>query len=61
MRTSTSPLSAVLDPVCSEYGKREFLYETNIRNDGSMRLLKKPEEKFEILERDFEKAVARQA
>ena len=48
-------LSAVLDYVSSKYNKAEFYYEADIRNTGSIKLLRKFDEKYEIIERGFEK------
>ena len=48
-------LNAVLDYVCSKYDKAEFYYEADIRNTGSIKLLRKFAEKYEIIEQGFEK------
>lgn len=48
-------LNAVLDYVCSKYDKAEFYYEADIRNTGSIKLLRKFTEKYEIIEQGFEK------
>ena len=37
------------------YGKREFFYETDIRNIGSIKLLHKFEDEYEIIEQELEK------
>ena len=50
-------LNAVLHHVCSNYHKTEFYYETDIRNRGSMKLLHKFGDKYEIIKQDFEEAV----
>ena len=48
-------LGAVLDYVSSKYNKAEFYYEADIRNTGSIKLLRKFDGKYEIIERGFEK------
>ncbi len=48
-------LNAVLDYVRSKYDKSEFYYEADIRNTGSIKLLRKFDEKYEIIERGFER------
>ncbi len=48
-------LNAVLDYVRSKYDKREFYYEADIRNTGSIKLLRKFGERYEIIERGFER------
>lgn len=48
-------LNAVLDYVCSKYHKTEFFYEADVRNIGSTKLLHKFDEKYEIIERGFER------
>lgn len=48
-------LNAVLDYVRSEYAKTEFYYEADIRNTGSMKLLRKFDKKYEIIEQEFER------
>lgn len=50
-------LNAVLDCVCSNYHKSEFYYEADIRNIGSMKLLQKFGDKYEIIKKDLEEAV----
>ena len=47
-------LNAVLNYVRSKYDKAEFYYEADIRNTGSMQLLHKFDEKYEIIERGLE-------
>lgn len=48
-------LNAVLDYVCSKYGKVKFFYESDIRNIHSIKLLHKFDEKYKIIERGFER------
>ena len=48
-------LNAVLDYVRSKYDKSEFYYEADIRNTGSIKLLRKFDEKYEIIERGLER------
>ena len=48
-------LSAVLAYVRSKYDKSEFYYETDIRNTGSIKLLRKFDEKYELIEQGFER------
>ena len=48
-------LRAVLDYVHSKYGKDEFYYESDIRNIGSTKLLRKFDEKYEIIEQRLER------
>lgn len=48
-------LNAVLDYVCSKYGKVKFLYEADIRNIHSTKLLHKFDGKYEIIEQGFER------
>lgn len=48
-------LNAVLTYVHSKYDKTEFYYEADIRNTGSIKLLHKFEEKYEIIEQDIER------
>lgn len=50
-------LNAVLDYVCSNYHKTEFYYEADIRNIGSMKLLQKFGDKYEIIKQDLEEVV----
>ena len=47
-------LSSVLDHARSAYGKTAFYYETDIRNTGSMKLLRKLEATYEIIEQGLE-------
>lgn len=49
-------LNAVLGYVRSKYGKGEFYYEADVRNTGSIKLLRKFDEKYEIIERGFERS-----
>lgn len=48
-------LNAVLDYVRSAYHKDAFYYEVDRRNTGSIKLLRKLEEKYEIIEQELEK------
>lgn len=48
-------LSAVLDYARSKYDKAEFYSEADIRNIGSIRLLRKFDDKFEIIEQRLER------
>ena len=48
-------LNSVLDYVHSKYGKDEFYYESDIRNIGSIKLLHKFNEKYEIIEQGLER------
>jgi len=48
-------LSAVLTYVHSKYDKSEFYYETDIRNIGSIKLLRKFKGKYELIEQGLEK------
>ena len=48
-------LNSVLDYVRLKYGKAEFYYEADTRNIGSIKLLRKFDEKYEIIERELEK------
>ena len=50
-------LNAVLNYVCSNYHKTEFYYEADIRNIGSMKLLQKFGDKYEIIKQDLEEVV----
>ena len=47
-------LSAVLDHVRSKYGKRQFYYEADVRNIGSIKLLRKFDAKYEMTEQGLE-------
>ena len=47
-------LNAVLDYVRSKYDKAEFYFEADNRNIGSIKLLRKFAEKYEIIEDGFE-------
>ena len=47
-------LSAVLAYVHAKYDKAEFYYEADIRNTGSIKLLRKFDEKYEIIEQGLE-------
>ncbi len=48
-------LNAVLAYVLEKYDKAEFYYETDIRNTGSVKLLHKFDEQYELIEQGFEK------
>lgn len=48
-------LKKALDVARTMYGKREFFYETDIRNIGSIKLLHKFEDEYEIIEQELEK------
>ena len=48
-------LSAVLAYVHSKYDKAEFYYETDIRNTGSIKLLRKFDEKYKLIEQGLER------
>lgn len=50
-------LNAVLNYVCSNYHKTEFYYEADIRNIGSIKLLHKFGDKYEIIKQDLEEVV----
>ncbi|MBQ8314025.1 MAG: GNAT family N-acetyltransferase [Clostridia bacterium] len=50
-------LNAVLNYVCSNYHKTEFYYEADIRNIGSMKLLQKFGDKYEIIKKELEEVV----
>ena len=48
-------LNLVLNYVRSKYDKTEFYYESDIRNTGSVKLLRKFDENYKIIEQGFEK------
>lgn len=48
-------LNAVLDYVRLEYDKDNFYYEVDIRNIGSIKLLHKFDEKYEIIEGELKR------
>ena len=50
-------LKALLDIARSEYGKTRFFYEADIRNEGSMMLLKKFEGEYDITKMGLEEMV----
>lgn len=50
-------LNAVLNYVRSNYHKTEFYYEADIRNTGSMKLLQKFGNKYEIIKQELEEVV----
>lgn len=47
-------LRAVLDYTRSQYDKNEFFYEADIRNEASMKLLRKFERDYEIIKQELE-------
>ena len=49
-------LNLVLDYVHSKYDKDEFYYEADIRNIGSIKLLRKFDDKYEISEQGLERS-----
>ena len=48
-------LKAAMDTAREKYGKTAFFYEADVRNIGSMKLLRKFEGDYEILDRGVEK------
>lgn len=50
-------LSTILDYARTNYHKTEFFYEADIRNIGSMKLLHKLEDQYEITRQELEEAV----
>ena len=48
-------LHVVLDYVRTKYEKTAFFYEADVRNTGSIKLLYKFDEEYEITERGFER------
>ena len=48
-------LSLALRYVRSRYGKQEFYYEADIRNTGSMKLLRKLGDQYELIEQGLER------
>ena len=48
-------LKAALDVAFEEFGKTQFFYEADVRNVGSMKLLRKFEDEYEIIEEPSEK------
>lgn len=48
-------LKAALDLAREKYGKTEFFYEADVRNIGSMKLLRKFEDDYEIIDQGIEK------
>lgn len=48
-------LKAALDRACDKYGKTEFFYEADVRNIGSMKLLRKFADDYEIIDQGIEK------
>lgn len=51
-------LNSVLEYVKTKYNKSAFYYEADIRNIGSIKLLSKFNEKYEIIEQRLEKITA---
>lgn len=51
-------LNEVLNYVSAKFGKDSFFYEADIRNIASTKLLRKFENKYEIIEQGFEKLTA---
>ena len=49
-------LNEVLNYVNAKYGKKSFFYEADIRNIASMKLLRKFETQYKIIEQGFEKS-----
>lgn len=52
-------LNTVLDYVWLNYHKTEFYYEVDIRNTGSIKLLQKFEDKYEIIKQGLEEVVTK--
>ena len=52
---ASEAMNAVLDYVRSKYDKTVFYYEADIRNTGSIKLLRKFGEKYEIIEQGLER------
>ena len=50
-------LTAALAYTREKYGKREFFYEADVRNDASVRLLHKLESDYDVVEQGLEKCV----
>ncbi len=50
-------LKAALEEACKTYGKTQFFYEADTRNTGSMKLLKKFEDAYDIEELETEDMV----
>ena len=50
-------LSQILELARSKFGKTEFYYEADIRNEGSNKLLKKFEEKYLIIKQGLDEMV----
>ena len=48
-------LKAALDRARDKYGKTEFFYEADVRNIGSMKLLRKFADDYEIIDQGIEK------
>ncbi len=50
-------LSQMLETAFTDYGKTAFYYEADIRNEGSMKLLQKFADKYEIIEQNLDEMV----
>lgn len=50
-------LNTVLNYVCSTHHKTEFYYEADIRNIGSLKLLQKLGDKYEVIKQELEEVV----
>lgn len=50
-------LRMILEYARTEYHKTKFFYEADIRNQGSMKLLKKFEDRYEIIRQDLDETV----
>ncbi|MBQ8263431.1 MAG: GNAT family N-acetyltransferase [Oscillospiraceae bacterium] len=50
-------LNTVLNYVCFNYHKTKFYYEADIRNIGSIKLLQKFVDKYEIIKQELEEVV----
>ncbi len=50
-------LNAILNYARSNYHKTRFYYEADIRNIGSMKLLQKFEDQYEIIMQEFEEVI----
>lgn len=50
-------LNTVLDYVCSNYHKTKFYYEADVRNTGSIKLLQKFGDKYDIAKRELTETI----
>ena len=50
-------LRAVLDYAYSEYGRNEFFYEADVRNEPSNRLLRRLENEYRITDLETEEMI----